>query len=88
MRRRPRPERRGASDGEADEAPRVEAVGFGYLVLYNFMFVLPLIAILVVAPARPSLNRLAHWNLHHRERVGLGLGSAVVVMGFLILATV
>jgi hypothetical protein len=31
---------------------------------------------------------LAHWNLHHKEWVRLALGSGVVVMGLLILATV
>ncbi len=61
--------------------------GFGYLVLYNLMFVLPLLGILLVASARPALNRLAHWNLHHRERIRLGLGAGVVVMGFAILVT-
>jgi cytochrome c biogenesis protein CcdA len=63
-------------------------VGFGYLVLYNAVFVFPLVAILVVASARPTLNRLAHWNLHYRERVRLGLGGGVVLMGFAILVTV
>jgi len=62
--------------------------GFGYLVLYNALFVLPLVVILLLASARPALNRLAHWNLHHRERVLLGIGSGVVVTGFLILVTI
>lgn len=62
--------------------------GFGYLVLYNAMFVLPLVGILLLASARPALNRLARWNLHHSERVRLGLGMGVVVMGFVILLTV
>jgi cytochrome c-type biogenesis protein len=62
--------------------------GFAYLVLYNAMFVLPLVGILWVASARPALNRLAHWNLHHREWVRLGLGTGVVLMGFVILVTV
>ena len=64
------------------------AAGFAYLVLYNVMFVLPLVGVLVVASARPALNRLAHWNLHHREWVRLGLGTGVVLMGFVILVTV
>lgn len=59
-----------------------------YLVLYNIMFVVPLVAILAGASARPTMNRLAHWNLHHKEWVRLGLGSAVVVSGLAILATV
>lgn len=63
-------------------------LGYSYLVLYNAVFVLPLVIILVAASARPTLRRLAHWNLHHKERVRLLLGSGVVGMGLLILATV
>lgn len=62
--------------------------GYAYLVLYNVVFVLPLLAILVAASARPTLNRLAHWNLHHKEWVRLALGSGVVVMGLVILVMV
>ena len=62
--------------------------GYSYLVLYNLIFVLPLAVILVAASARPTLNRLAHWNLHHKEWVRLALGGGVVVMGLIILATV
>jgi cytochrome c-type biogenesis protein len=63
-------------------------LGYGYLVLYNLIFVLPLVIILIAASARPTLNRLAHWNLHHKDWVRLVLGGGVVVMGLLILATV
>jgi len=63
-------------------------VGFAYLILYNLMFILPLVALLIAASARPTLNRLAHWNLHHKEGVRLALGASVVGMGLLILATV
>ncbi len=63
-------------------------VGFAYLVLYNLMFILPLVVLLIAASARPTLNRLAHWNLHHKEWVRLALGAGVVGMGLLILATV
>ncbi len=59
-----------------------------YLVLYNVMFVVPLLAILAAASARPSMNRLAHWNTHHREQVRLGLGGSVIALGLAILATV
>lgn len=62
--------------------------GFAYLLLYNLMFILPLVAVLVLASSRPTLNRLAHWNIHHREWIRLALGSGVVMMGLLILATV
>ena len=63
-------------------------LGYGYLVLYNVTFILPLVAILVMASARPALNRLARWNLHHKEGVRLAMGSGVILMGLLILATV
>jgi cytochrome c biogenesis protein CcdA len=59
-----------------------------YLILYNLAFILPLVAILVLASARPALARLAHWNNHHREGVRLALGGAVSLMGLVILATV
>ena len=62
--------------------------GYAYLVLYNVVFILPLIVILIAASARPTLNHVAHWNLHHKEGVRLVLGGGVVAMGLLILATV
>ncbi len=64
------------------------AAALGYLVLYNVMFVLPLVGVLIAASARPALNKLAHWNLHHKEWVRLALGAGVVLMGLAILATV
>lgn len=63
-------------------------LGYGYLVLYNVVFILPLAVILFAAAARPTLNRLARWNLRHKEWVRLALGGGVVVMGLVILATV
>jgi cytochrome c biogenesis protein CcdA len=63
-------------------------LGYGYLILYNIIFILPLVLILFLASTRPTLSLLAHWNLHHKEWVRLALGGGVVVMGLLILATV
>jgi cytochrome c-type biogenesis protein len=63
-------------------------LGYGYLVLYNLVFVMPLIFILIAASSRPTINRLAHWNLHHKDWVRLGIGSGVVVMGLIILASI
>ncbi len=78
-----------ASSLERRRSRRQQAlIGFAYLVLYNLMFILPLVALLIAASARPTLNRIAHWNLHHKEGVRLALGSGVVLMGLLILATV
>ncbi len=60
---------------------------FAYLTLYNALFVLPLGVILIAASARPTLNRLARWNLHHREGLRLGMGLGVCTLGLVILAT-
>ena len=51
-----------------------------------WLFIAVMVAL--AASARPTLNRLAHWNLHHKEWVRLALGAGVTVMGILILATV
>jgi len=63
------------------------AVSYGYLLIYNIMFILPLVTILLIASSRTGLNRLARWNLHHRDGVKLALGGGVVVLGLAILAT-
>lgn len=63
-------------------------VGYGYLVLYNAVFVLPLLGVLMAATACPSLRRMAEWNRMHGERVRLVLGGGVVLGGLAILATV
>ena len=63
------------------------AVSYGYLLVYNIMFILPLVAILLIASSRAGLNRLARWNLHNRGGVKLALGGGVVALGLAILAT-
>ena len=63
-------------------------LGYSYLLLYNIVFILPLVVILIATSARPTLNRLAHWNVRHKQWVRLALGGGVVAMGLLILAAV
>jgi cytochrome c biogenesis protein CcdA len=63
-------------------------LGYAYLVLYNLVFVLPLLALLIAASARPTLRRLAQWNLHHKASMHLTLGVGVIALGLVILATV
>jgi len=63
-------------------------LGYSYLVLYNLVFVLPLVVVLVTASNWRTLGRLTHWNNHHKEWVRLILGSGVVLMGLFILAAV
>ncbi len=65
---------------------RVE--GFGYLVLYNLAFVLPLVVILMVASSRHLLNRMARWQLHHRSSLKMLLGGLTILLGMGILFAV
>lgn len=63
-------------------------LGYTYLVLYNLVFVAPLVGILVLASSKPTLNRFKVWNMEHKRWVRLGLGTGVVLLGLVILATV
>jgi cytochrome c biogenesis protein CcdA len=70
----------------AAQATRLE--GSAYLVIYNLAFVVPLVVILVAASSRPLLNRLGHWQLHHRGGLRLALGTLTVLLGLGILLVV
>ncbi len=62
--------------------------GFAYLVLYNLMFIVPLVLLLLAAVARPTLRQLARWNRAHGPGVKFALGLFGIGLGLLILATV
>ncbi len=61
--------------------------GLAYLVLYNAVFVLPLVALLAAASSRPVFQTVARWQLHHRQSLKFGLGSVAVAVGLLLLAS-
>jgi cytochrome c biogenesis protein CcdA len=61
--------------------------GLGYLVLYNAIFVLPLVAMLAVASSRAVFNTLGRWQLRHRGTVKLALAAWAIGLGLLLLAT-
>ena len=61
---------------------------YGYLLLYNVLFIAPLLAILVLASSRPLLTRLARWQREHRERVRLVIGAGVTALGLLLLGAI
>jgi cytochrome c-type biogenesis protein len=63
------------------------ARGLAYLVLYNLLFVLPLVGLLAVVGSRPVFNRLGRWQLHHRGALKGGLGGAAIGLGPLLLLT-
>lgn len=60
--------------------------GFGYLVLYNLIFVLPLIIILLIASDPLLLEKVQSWRKDETGTMRVWGGLAMVVLGFLILA--
>lgn len=63
------------------------AEGLAYLVLYNAIFVLPLVAMLALASSRKVFSTLGRWQLHHRSALKFGLGIGAVGLGLLLLFT-
>ncbi len=61
------------------------AWGVGYLALYNVMFVLPLIAIMLAAGNRVTAKAWAFWEREHTLDIRLWYGSAMVAMGAIML---
>jgi cytochrome c biogenesis protein CcdA len=60
--------------------------GVGYLLLYNVIFVLPLVLILLVASDSSVLGKVQQWQLKNRRAMRLGGGGAMVALGMLIFA--
>lgn len=59
--------------------------GLGYLTLYNFLYVLPLIVILVAAGNRVTAKKWASWERHHALSLRLWFGLIMVGLGALML---
>lgn len=57
------------------------AQGIGYLVLYNVVFVLPLVALLALTASRPVYRQLARWQLHHRAYLKAASGAMALSVG-------
>ena len=55
--------------------------GFGLLVLYNVMFVLPLVAVLVLVTSRPTYRAVARWHLRTKNIVKVALGGVMLALG-------
>lgn len=67
------------------KAPLVERIS--YLLVYNVMFVAPLLGLLALVGNRQSYNRIAHWTIHRRIASRLILGGFTLLLGFAILIT-
>ena len=61
------------------------AWGVGYLALYNVMFVLPLIAILLAAGNRVTAKAWAGWERQNSLNIRLWYGVAMVSLGAIVL---
>ncbi|MGQ9476912.1 MAG: hypothetical protein ACUVRH_00200 [Candidatus Bipolaricaulia bacterium] len=59
--------------------------GLGYLLLYNLMFVVPLIAILLGVSNRRALGRLARWEASRKREAKLATGLVMILLGASIL---
>ncbi|MBI4498066.1 MAG: cytochrome C biogenesis protein [Chloroflexi bacterium] len=62
--------------------------GAGYLVLYNLVFVSPLVVLLALSSSPPVYRQLARWQVHHRVFLKLGTSVAAIAVGLLTLLVV
>lgn len=62
------------------------AQAFGYLVIYNLAFVVPLIALLGAAATPAAMRTLARWQLHNRASLKLALGLTTALVSLVALA--
>jgi len=61
------------------------AQGILYLLLYNLMLIVPLVAVLLASSNRKVVDKMVAWQSRNKTRVRLLMGSFMVAMGFVIL---
>ena len=61
------------------------AQGILYLLLYNLMLIVPLVAVLLASSNRKVVDKMVAWQSRNKLRVRLLMGSFMVAMGFVIL---
>ncbi len=59
--------------------------GMAYLLLYNFMFVMPLLILLFASSNRAVVEKMVAWQSSNKAKVKLLMGSFMVAIGFVIL---
>lgn len=62
-----------------------QARGFVYLVIYNLVFVVPLIVILLTASNRVVLRQIAEFQQKSEKQLKLAVGTALIIFGGIIL---
>lgn len=58
--------------------------GLGYLILYNFIFVLPLIVLLFIASDKNLLDRVQEWQNREKGNMKFWSGIVMVILGIII----
>lgn len=58
--------------------------GLGYLLLYNMIFILPLVIILLVSSNQALLEKVRGWQQKERSLMRLGGGIAMIALGIII----
>lgn len=59
--------------------------GVAYLLLYNAIFVLPLVIILLIASNKGLLDKVQSWQRQESKAMRFGGGIAMIILGLLIL---
>jgi cytochrome c biogenesis protein CcdA len=59
--------------------------GFAYLILYNFIFVLPLVVILLIASNSSLVEKVQYWKKENMRQVKFWSGLAMIALGVIIL---
>ena len=58
--------------------------GIGYLLLYNLIFILPLIIILLIASNKKVLEKMQTWQQNEKRVLRIGGGLAMIGLGLII----
>lgn len=59
--------------------------GLGYLVIYNVMFILPLVGLLLVLGNRRVVGQVSRWMATNKRQLRLGQGAVMIAIGLIIL---
>lgn len=58
--------------------------GFGYLILYNLIFVLPLVIMLLIASNEKLLGKVQEWQKEEKNNMRFWGGIAMIALGIII----
>ena len=67
-------------------AKEFHIVAVYYLLIYNFIFVLPLIVILGLAYTGTKVDKIKEWKQAHRHTMRLVTGIVMILLGLLLIA--